>query len=370
MSRILVLATAALRPEQQADRDHVYYPRVDYLELHRYLDIDVFDYTLYEQSRLGSFFRFLETQLRSDLYLTLLGLWAAPRYDLVFAMSERAGIPFSAFKRLSPGWPPFVTMFQCWSRRQESAINNLSLLAAMNGIAVHCQSMESHLLQLGAPKERTQILPYSIDHRFFSPQNVVPQPDLIMSVGEIRSRNYPALLQAVSGLPAQLVVAASGNWYAREKSTQLQVPLPRNVIVTGRLSSVELRSLYARSCFVVLPVYDSIFSAGLTSILEAAAMGRAVIATRSRGIVDFVIDGETGILVNPGDVPALREAIEYLLAHPREARRMGQNARQRIEEKQNLDIYVEQMACFLYTCLSSQQLATGYGLTRKLDSKS
>ena len=76
-------------------------------------------------------------------------------------------------------------------------------------------------------------------------------------------------------------------------------------------------------------------------------MGRAVIASRSRGILDYVVDHETGILVEPGDVEALREAIEHLLAHPEEAQRLGRNARQRVEEELNLDTYVESLARIL-----------------------
>jgi glycosyltransferase involved in cell wall biosynthesis len=110
------------------------------------------------------------------------------------------------------------------------------------------------------------------------------------------------------------------------------------------MSSTRLRHLYAQSQFVVLPVYDTVFSAGSTAVMEAGCMGRAVVATRSRGITDYVIDGVTGILVEPGSPDALQEAICYLLAHPEKARQMGQNARQRVEEEQNLDIYVEAMA--------------------------
>ena len=44
------------------------------------------------------------------------------------------------------------------------------------------------------------------------------------------------------------------------------------------------------------------------------SMGRAVIATRSPGLLDYVVDGETGILVDFGDVHAWREAIQYLLS--------------------------------------------------------
>jgi glycosyltransferase involved in cell wall biosynthesis len=53
------------------------------------------------------------------------------------------------------------------------------------------------------------------------------------------------------------------------------------------------------------------------------AMGRAVIVTRSEGILDYIIDGETGIVVDNGDVGALRDAVGYLNSHPEAAHRMG-----------------------------------------------
>jgi len=348
VAEILVLATAGLKPDQLADTDHVRYPRVDYIELERLIDVDVLDYTAYDRTRLGAFFRYLETQLRSDLYLTMLSLLLKRGYRLVFAMSERTGIPFAVLHRMLPDRKPFVSMFTCWSRRQESVITKLNLFSSMDAIAVHCQSMKRHFVKLGAPAERIHVIPYSIDHHFFSPlTDIEQQAGFVMSLGEIRSRDYATLFQAVDGLPIKLMVAASGAWYAREKKTKLQTTVPENVTVSGRLPRAELKRLYAQSQFVVLPVYDVPFSAGATAVLEAGGMGRAVIATRSQGIADFVIDGETGILVNLGDVAEMREAIQHLLAHPEEAHRLGQNARQRIDEGLNLDVYVERIAGLL-----------------------
>jgi glycosyltransferase involved in cell wall biosynthesis len=244
-------------------------------------------------------------------------------------------------------------MFQSWSWRQESIIKNLHLFNTMSGIAVHCQSMKCHLESLGASLEKIAVLPYSVDHHFFKPlRDVDRQPGLIMSVGEVRSRDYTTLMAAVADLPIHLVVAATGSWYAREKNTHLNTSVPDNTTVTGHMSSIQLRQLYAQSQFVVLPVYDTVFSAGSTVVMEAGCMGRAVIATRSQGIQDYVIDGVTGILVEPRNPAALREAICYLLNHPEEARRLGQNARQHIEAEQNLDIYVECMAQQLQRYLS------------------
>lgn len=168
-----------------------------------------------------------------------------------------------------------------------------------------------------------------------------------MSIGEPRSRQYPLLFQAVDGLPINLTVAGYGHWYAREKNNSLKGSIPENVSVTKHLSQAELRNLYASSKFVVLPIRDLVYSAGATAALEAGSMARAVIAYRSRGITDYIIDGETGILVESGNVSAMRDAIQFLLANPKEAERLGQNARQRIVEELNLETYVNNIADLL-----------------------
>ena len=63
-------------------------------------------------------------------------------------------------------------------------------------------------------------------------------------------------------------------------------------------------------------------------------MGKPVIASRIGGLVDIVIDGETGFLVPPGDHQALREAMQSLLDDPVQRERMGNVAKQRIVEFQ------------------------------------
>jgi glycosyltransferase involved in cell wall biosynthesis len=60
--------------------------------------------------------------------------------------------------------------------------------------------------------------------------------------------------------------------------------------------------------------------------------------------LDYIIDGETGILVEPGNIRAMREAIQFLLANPKEAERLGENARQRMLEELNLETYVKNLA--------------------------
>jgi glycosyltransferase involved in cell wall biosynthesis len=56
------------------------------------------------------------------------------------------------------------------------------------------------------------------------------------------------------------------------------------------------------------------------------AQGKAVIVTETDGIRDYVRDGETAVLVPPGDVAALRQAIDRLWSNPIERQRIGNNA--------------------------------------------
>jgi glycosyltransferase involved in cell wall biosynthesis len=69
-----------------------------------------------------------------------------------------------------------------------------------------------------------------------------------------------------------------------------------------------------------------------TASLESMAVGRPVIGSRMGGLVDQVIDGETGFLVEPGSIEALRQAIQCLLSDPARRTVMGSNARRRAAE--------------------------------------
>ena len=143
--KILSVATAGLYADQLADVDHVRYPRVDYIELQRILNVETIDYSAYNRSEAGRIFRRLETQLRSDVYIAMLAWWKGRNLPLVFTWSERAGIPFALYKRFIHSSNRFVTMFQCWSERQEEVVTRFNLFSTMDQIIVHCSSMKENL---------------------------------------------------------------------------------------------------------------------------------------------------------------------------------------------------------------------------------
>ena len=72
--------------------------------------------------------------------------------------------------------------------------------------------------------------------------------------------------------------------------------------------------------------------------LEANSFGKPVIAGNSGGIPDAVIDGVTGLLVNPEDPKEIAQAIIRLLKDEALAKRLGENGRRRVEREFNLEI--------------------------------
>ena len=107
----LSIATASHHNGQLRDVNHQHYPRVDYIELQRLLHTELLDYSAYEKYAIGEILRKLETHLRSDVYLATLGWRKSREHKRVFAWSERAGIPFAAYKRFFSSDHHFVTMF-------------------------------------------------------------------------------------------------------------------------------------------------------------------------------------------------------------------------------------------------------------------
>jgi glycosyltransferase involved in cell wall biosynthesis len=73
------------------------------------------------------------------------------------------------------------------------------------------------------------------------------------------------------------------------------------------------------------------------------AMGKCVVATKTRGQTDTIVDGETGVYVPPADPRALGDTIERLLAAPAEAERIGRAARRFMEEQAGLDVFCDRI---------------------------
>jgi glycosyltransferase involved in cell wall biosynthesis len=143
-----------------------------------------------------------------------------------------------------------------------------------------------------------------------------------------RRKGFHELIEAVAALPdegppVQLLIGGDGP----ERSaltTQVQGALGDLGRLTGRLPT--LHTLYAASDLFVLPSRFEGF--GLVYV-EAALHGVPSIGYRAGGVPDAILDGETGLLVEPGDLRALSAAIQELRLDADHRRRLGSAARER-----------------------------------------
>jgi glycosyltransferase involved in cell wall biosynthesis len=164
-------------------------------------------------------------------------------------------------------------------------------------------------------------------------------------------------MEAVDGLDVRVVIAAASNWSKRADTTQGR-QVPPNV-ETCSLNLFALRQLYADARFVVMPLFDTTFQAGVTTILEAMAMGKAVVCSRTQGQTDVVVDGVNGLYVKPADVDELRSALVSLLSDPGHTEELGRHARRYAVEQADLDLYVQRIAGVVERALARRRPSAG-----------
>ena len=314
-------------------------PRRDFLELQRVLQADVLDRGAVDARRWG---RLAQRWFGFAAAQALMAWRRSARYEVIFVDRESAGILLAALLRLRTRRPRLLMIGHLLSApKKQRLFRLLRLQRAMEQMIVHATVQRQVAVDgLGMHEDRVTLIPYHTDQRFWrqTPQEPARQ---ICSAG-LEYRDYRTLLAAVTGLDIQVRIAAASHWSTHPGIEG--ITLPPNVQVAS-YDYQDLRRLYSASLFVVVPLHDVDNQAGITTILEAMSMGKAVIVSHTRGQTDVVRDrrsldrtapqrstqpawasslgatseaaeGQTGFYVRPGDVDELRRAIDYLLAHP------------------------------------------------------
>jgi mannosyltransferase len=117
--------------------------------------------------------------------------------------------------------------------------------------------------------------------------------------------------------------------------------LASRIVITGELPIEDVQRWYKPLTIYAFTSRNEGF--GLT-LIEAMAVGAALVASRAGAAELVVEDGVTGVLTPPGDVDALVAALEPLMRDPTSAAAMGSRARARVLEKFSLDAEAEGIA--------------------------
>jgi glycosyltransferase involved in cell wall biosynthesis len=318
-------------------------PRVDYLELARALDAELID-RMTARRHGGRAGRLIGRFAGDDVLLA----WACFRrrhdVDVVFTDGEQVGIPYAAMTLLARRRPLHAMVAHIVSVPKKSLlIRTLHLHRRIDRVFTYASAQRRFVVdRLHARPEDVSLTPFMVDTAFFAPLQRAPNPRPLVCSAGLEYRDYPTLVEAVRGLDVDVVLAAASPW-SRRRDTSADVDLPENVEVR-RLGFADLRELYAAADLVVVPIVQTEFQAGITTILEAMAMGKPVVCTRTTGQTDTIVDGETGVYVPPGDPLAMRAAIERVLADVGLRRRLGAAARRWAVEHADVEVYARRLA--------------------------
>ncbi len=217
---------------------------------------------------------------------------------------------------------------------------------AVTAVSAFLKGESQRLLDFGGPVD--------VIHNFFAPRparrsreemrrelGVAPDEVLLFHSSNLRPlKRVDLVLEAISRLetskPFRLLVLAGGSFAPFVEQVR-RLGLEDRVIVRENVTSIE-DHLQAAD----LGVFASETESFCLSILEAMFFGCPSVATRVGGIPELVDDGSGGILVSPGDVPALSSAIDALIEDPSRRREMGSAGKSRARERFSADVIVPQ----------------------------
>lgn len=324
-------------------------PRADYLALARAFDADLIDYVA-ARTIAGRAGALLENLGGPNLVLAYACWKVRKNCQAIVTDGEQVGLPLAALLKFTPGTRPrhLMIVHVISEPKKTVFLDWLGVQSAIDRFITYSRWQQRFIEERWKlPRNRVLWTPFMVDQEFFSPERVTatsgPRPQ-VCAVG-LERRDYETLLRAVENLDVHVVIAAASPW-AKHAEGVATPNIPDNVTVR-KFTQYELRQLYADSSFMVMPLQNVKFQAGITAILECMAMGKALICSLVPGQTDVVVEGENGRYVPSGDALTLRTEISRLLSHPEEAARLGANGRKLVESEMNLDLYAQRLAGYL-----------------------
>jgi len=230
------------------------------------------------------------------------------------------------------------------------------------------QEMKRHLIKMGAPPDKVHYNPCCADTTLFQPSTPAQSPPTFVSVGRFVDKKGPhltllAFAQVVKQVPeARLVMVGDGPLWESSRQLAEALDIAQAINLPGALPHKQVATMLAGARALVQHSLQTSYgdSEGTpVAISEAGATGLPVVATRHAGIQDVVLDGETGLLVDEGDVSGMAAAMVRLAQDPRLAGKIGQAARKRIMTKFTMDKSIDNLWQIIKTVIAENEVVHG-----------
>ena len=194
-----------------------------------------------------------------------------------------------------------------------------------------------------------EFLPFGVDTDTFRPTDQPTVHDVV-SVGADPHRDFALLLEVARTMPAVDFIIVATRDGVRTLSA-----VPANVTIEVDLPFERTRERLAGARVVALPVLENTYSGATTVLLQAMALEKAVVVSRTSAITTGygLVDGENCRLVAPGDAVSFAKSVQDLLDDELHARALGASARRIAERELTWSRYVDRIEHALVTAAST-----------------
>lgn len=267
---------------------------------------------------------------------------------VAYLLARRRGTPYVVWAHGSD----IVDDYRSPRRVAKSFLRPLKrvILGEARAIVANSRYTRRLVAAQGVPEARIHVVWPGVDPRRFSPSPLSPAgadryrrgaSHCLLTVARLdphkgHATTLRALAGGLRGIPGlRYLIAGSGPEEGRLRRLVFSLGLAGQVEFLGHVADETLPDLYRAADVFVMPSaflpgrWDLVEGFGI-AYLEASAAGKSVVAGRSGGTEDAVVDGVTGFLVDPADPVALARTVRALLEDPSLAERMGKAGRERV----------------------------------------
>ncbi len=281
------------------------------------------------------------------------------QHRIQVVLAEYGPVAVSVMKACRRQAVPLVVHFHGYDCSRSDVITKnqfsyLDLFARAAAVIAVSRTMVDQLIALGAPRAKIHYLPYGVDMGPLR-RSEAPTP-VFLAVGRFVSKKSPqstlgAFAKVAQKLPtAKLVMIGDGPLWNECQELTTQLGIAERVAFLGAQSHDAVKAHMAGAFAFVqhsTEAGDGDSEGTPVAILEAQACGLPVVSTRHAGIRDVVVEGQTGLLVEPGDVDGMAEAMLFLGENPDIAGKLGARGRERVLQHFSSEKNISQLAAIL-----------------------
>jgi glycosyltransferase involved in cell wall biosynthesis len=274
-----------------------------------------------------------------DFASVLASLREVNRADAVLSTVDTVGLPLVLLQRFGVVRPPIVYVAVGLPERlvQLRRLHDLyrRALSGTRALVSYAESEVEWLRNRLGPEASVVFVPFGVDPKEFAPVRREPELDVV-SIGADPRRDFALLTRIAARQPELRFRIVASAEHARTLSD-----VPANVTVETDIPLDAVRDRLAAARVVALPVRENSYSGATTTLLQAMAMAKPVVVSRTDAIATGygLEDGVNCRLVPPGDADAFERTLLETLTGADAARALGIRARETVERSLTWERY-------------------------------